>query len=419
MSKFTNRLSRLHQSRIRALDHAEDRPNGVYEADSTALPSPVPRPDAIVECAWTKAGAHGPDLNFVTRRHDAIGNIALTEAQCALPVSWSDQTSLLDDIPHERVGFFDIETSGLGTDAVSFCLGLAYWAGDRIEVTQWILEDLAQERRTLESLTTALTAFDAIVTFNGASFDLPRVTARMNHHDLASPFDRLVHVDLLRVARRLLPRQPMSLPDLERNVLGIQRRGDIPGAEAPIRWNTYLRTGLVSGLLPLFTHNTQDVISLVGLNAAFVRILRPEAAYQTQTDQTQNQAGALRTELQEQAQSQTGARRTESQMQEKLEKVYRLRSGRSTRKQQPQATKAPAPTGNYLGSRLHTLRVEAMELIKTGNADEALPLLHEMVALSPANPFPLAELARYYSENQEPELARIFEMRLKGLGMNL
>ena len=60
-----------------------------------------------------------------------------------------------------------------------------------------------------------------------------------------------------------------------------------------------------------------------------------------------------------------------------------------------------------------------MALINIGNADEALPLLHEMVALSPANPFPLAELARYYRENQEPELARIFELRLKGLGMHL
>jgi len=344
----------------------------------------------------------------VNHHRKAIGNIGLAEARCGLPVSWSEQTSLLDDIPHERVGFFDIETNGLGTDCISFCLGLAYWKDDGLEITQWILDDPIHERRTLESLASALQNFEAVVTFNGASFDLPRVIARMAHHDLISPFERLVHVDLLRVARRLLPRQSMSLPDLEKKVLGIHRQGDIPGSEAPIRWNTYARTGVISGLLPLFTHNTQDVISLVALNASFVRILRPEAAIPSRTEPIaapQNSALPQR-------------QPDDSSMQERLNKVYRLRS-RPTRRGAPQAEPTPAPGVNYLGARIKTLRVEAMALIKAGNSDAALPLLHEMVALSPANPFPLAELARYYAENNELELARIFEARLKGLGMNL
>ena len=58
-------------------------------------------------------------------------------------------------------------------------------------------------------------------------------------------------------------------------------------------------------------------------------------------------------------------------------------------------------------------------MIKEGRDDEALPLLHEMVALSPANPYPLNELARFYAANGQPELAEIFRMRLKGLGLNL
>jgi uncharacterized protein YprB with RNaseH-like and TPR domain len=407
MSKFTNRLSRLHQSRIRALDHAEDRPNGVYDADNDVPTTVIRPPSTPISCPWTKAGARGPDLHFVNHHRQAIGNIGLAEARCSLPVSWSEQTSLIEDIPHDRVGFFDIETNGLGTECISFCLGLAYWNDEGLEVTQWILEDPIHERRTLESLACALKKFDAVVTFNGASFDLPRVIARMAHHNLDSPFERLVHVDLLRVARRLLPRQSMSLPDLERKILGIHRQGDIPGSEAPIRWNTYARTGVISGLLPLFTHNSQDVISLVALNASFVRILRPEAALTTRWEPAPESSALLKRQP------------DDASMQERLNKVYRLRSGRSTRRGTPSPEPTSTPGANYLGARIKTLRVEAMALIKAGNSDEALPLLHEMVALSPANPFPLAELARYYVANNELELARIFEARLKGLGMGL
>ena len=61
----------------------------------------------------------------------------------------------------------------------------------------------------------------------------------------------------------------------------------------------------------------------------------------------------------------------------------------------------------------------ATALIQAGQAEEALPMLHEMVALAPGNSFPVAQLARYYEANGQPDMAQIFRTRLKALGLNL
>ncbi|MEZ4460297.1 MAG: ribonuclease H-like domain-containing protein [bacterium] len=324
-----------------------------------------------------------------------------------MPASWSGQTTLLRDFEPESIAFFDIETTGLGAGAMSFCLGLGHWSGDQICVEQWVLANDRDERATIEALAARLRDFECLVTFNGASFDVPRVNERAVHHGLESPFLGKVHVDLLQVARRLLPRGSMSLADLERQMLGLRRHDDIPGSEAPLRWQTYSRTGIVSGLLPLFDHNVQDIVSLAGLNAAFRQILQPECQPSAEPQKSPSPVPQPQ-----------GAQ--ESELQQRLRQTYRLRRERNS-KNNPPAAPAVRPTNPapVLGPRLTELRQEAAHLLKEGRDDEALPFLHEMVALSPANPYPLNELARFYAANGQPELAEIFRMRLKGLGFNL
>ena len=403
MTKFSNKLGRLHQSRIRALD--SDRPVGVFVADNDQQDRTTTRWDA-----WHAVGATGEPARFETHRPAIVGRLANTRVP--VPATWSGQTTLLKDFDPSTVVFFDVETTGLGAGAMSFCLGVGHWNGERICVEQWVMAHEDDERATIEALAHRLRGFECLVTFNGASFDVPRVNERATHHCLESPFAGLVHVDLLQVARRLLPRGSMGLADLERQMLGLNRHNDIPGSEAPTRWQTYERTGIVSGLLPLFDHNVQDIVSLAGLNAAFRQILLPEVSPIPQT------SGAAPIPA-----GTTGARpdgAPESELQTRLKQTYRLRRGRNTRgSTAPAATPKPTNPSPVLGPRLTELREEAARMIKEGRDDEALPLLHEMVALSPANPYPLNELARFYAANGQPELAEIFRMRLKGLGLNL
>lgn len=79
----------------------------------------------------------------------------------------------------------------------------------------------------------------------------------------------------------------------------------------------------------------------------------------------------------------------------------------------PVAAASPRPRNdNAVGGRLGTLRTQAEALIDAGGIDHALPLLHEMAALSPTHPFPLRHLADYWREKGEPELSAYYAQRL-------
>jgi hypothetical protein len=76
-------------------------------------------------------------------------------------------------------------------------------------------------------------------------------------------------VDLLYGARRLwkLRFESCRLVDLENQVLGVEREGDVPGALIPYLYFEYLRTRHAARLLPVFHHNAIDILSLACLAA--------------------------------------------------------------------------------------------------------------------------------------------------------
>jgi len=87
-------------------------------------------------------------------------------------------------------------------------------------------------------------------------------------HGWQPPFQGLVHVDLLPLARRLwrdrLPSRTLGM--LEAHILGAGRsEEDIPGWMIPDIYFTYLRTGDPTPLKGVFYHNAMDVVSLVAL----------------------------------------------------------------------------------------------------------------------------------------------------------
>jgi uncharacterized protein YprB with RNaseH-like and TPR domain len=72
------------------------------------------------------------------------------------------------------------------------------------------------------------------------------------------------HFDMLHFSRRrwkaTLP--SLRLTALEKAVLGINRRDDIPGAMVPEFYEAYRRSGNCGPLVPVLEHNRQDVVSL-------------------------------------------------------------------------------------------------------------------------------------------------------------
>lgn len=180
----------------------------------------------------------------------------------------------LRETPLERLVFLDTETTGLagGTGTHVFLIGLGFFATDpfgdsQFVVRQYFLRQLREERALLHGLGVALADGGALVTFNGKSFDWPLLATRftLHRHPLAS--HAWPHLDLLHPARRVWKHRLAScaLGNLEREVLGIHREGDIPGALIPDLYFRYLRDGDTRPLLPVLKHNQEDIVSLLGL----------------------------------------------------------------------------------------------------------------------------------------------------------
>ena len=175
--------------------------------------------------------------------------------------------------------YFDTETTGLSTGAgtVIFLAGLARVAADgTVVVRQYLLPDYPFERPLLRAVVSDLAGADRMVTYNGRSFDLPMLAARLTFHGLFSERAGIPpeHDDLLPTARRLF-RRPLGgarLGDVEAGVLGVRRESDCPGSEVPARYFGYLQGGSPDILAVVLDHNLQDVVSLALLEAEISRL---------------------------------------------------------------------------------------------------------------------------------------------------
>ena len=173
-------------------------------------------------------------------------------------------------IPLDQFMFIDTETTGLsgGAGTYVFLVGAAKIEEDGIHFAQFFLQDPSTEPCQLAALEDYTTNTKVIVSYNGKSFDLPRIKNRYLFHGLPSPFQNVIHIDLLHLARRLwkahLP--SCSLGDIEYHLLGLERSAhDIPGWQVSEKFFEYLQSGNPSPLEGVFYHNEVDVISLITL----------------------------------------------------------------------------------------------------------------------------------------------------------
>lgn len=185
--------------------------------------------------------------------------------------------------------FLDTETTGLGGGAGThvFLLGLASFVrddggdsggADHFEVRQWVLPDPADEAALLDVLVAEAAAARLVVTFHGRGFDLPLLEERCMLGGVRFPLARHPHIDLLVGARRVLKLRARraSLQTLEREILGTVRADDLPGAECPAAWFSFLR-GDAAPMERVLEHNLLDLMSLPALAGALAAAARGDA----------------------------------------------------------------------------------------------------------------------------------------------
>jgi uncharacterized protein YprB with RNaseH-like and TPR domain len=258
-----------------------------------SIPLTVPKP---VGGAWLMGLQHTPAGPLCTVHHthpkDFIqGRVPV--GHCLRATAQHLQRLALDPtmagVDPNRLLFVDTETTGLagGSGTVPFLVGVAYFTAGRLLVEQWVLQRPGEEGPILQRLAACLAVADAIVTYNGKSFDWPLLRSRfiLNRVPMPQP---LPHLDLLHCTRRVLRRRQtiganggrpsMRLVNVERDLLGFCRIGDVPGAQIPELYFSYLRSGGAHLLDPVLEHNRHDLVSLAALLGLLVQRLDDVAA---------------------------------------------------------------------------------------------------------------------------------------------
>jgi uncharacterized protein len=236
-----------------------------------ARPLPAPRRMPVEEFLpgeeiETEFGRHF-ETEKVWEHHRHHGSVDIGALAC-LPADLLETIGDMPHVPPSAWAFLDTETTGLsGIGTCAFLVGVGRITKEGFRVRQFFMRGYGEEASLLDALSRHLTSFQVLITYNGLAFDQPLLESRYRLNRAASPFARLPHLDLLHGARRLwkLRFDSCRLVDLENQVLGFERDGDIPGAMIPYVYFEYLRTKWIERLVPVFHHNALDILTLACL----------------------------------------------------------------------------------------------------------------------------------------------------------
>ena len=178
----------------------------------------------------------------------------------------------------DQFAFIDTETTGLagGSGTYAFLVGAGRFEPQGFRLAQFFMRDPSDEPALLHALKSFLAPCEALVSFNGKSYDLPLLQARYITNGALFPWQGSAHLDLLHLARRLwrerLPSRTLGY--LEEHILGETRTGeDTPGWMIPQLYFDYLRSGDARPLKGVFYHNAMDILTLAVLTEHTAHLL--------------------------------------------------------------------------------------------------------------------------------------------------
>lgn len=202
----------------------------------------------------------------------AHGEIALHRALAIEPARLAGQIRdpRLGDTLASDFLYVDTETTGLGgAGMMVFLAGVARFEGATLHLRQYLLPGPQYEGGLLGGLSRELDGAQALVSYNGKSFDVPALESRYILSRQKPMLRGLPHLDLLHPNRRLFKGviDSHKLPMVERELLGFQREDDCPSSEVPERYFRFQRSGDPTHIRPVLRHNAWDILSLVALAA--------------------------------------------------------------------------------------------------------------------------------------------------------
>lgn len=198
------------------------------------------------------------------------------ETLCAEAIRLIQGIDIDGDVPMDEILFLDTETTGLsgGAGTLAFLVGCGRFTGQGFTVRQYLMRDYPEEPSLLEQVAEELQGAKLLVTFNGATFDVPLLQSRFVMQRLRERAFFPPHIDLLHAARRVYKLRigRCSLTALEKAVLHEERAEDLPGSLVPEQYFRFLKTGDRALIEPILDHNRQDIVSLARLLVHMARL---------------------------------------------------------------------------------------------------------------------------------------------------
>ena len=160
---------------------------------------------------------------------------------------------------------FDIETTGLFHSRD--CIINAGFCSSMGDVWQNFTEDPADEKRVVAEALERVAEADAIVTYNGDTFDLPFLLRRAQKYGLCEKLPLLWSIDLYRWLKKYWPLAPSMKSLSQKSVeeamgLSDKRDDEIPGGDCIPLYNYYLQTKDEKAKQTILLHNADDVRQL-------------------------------------------------------------------------------------------------------------------------------------------------------------
>ncbi len=181
-----------------------------------------------------------------------------TVAECVARLEQMDSAYFARAIPRreswrmyaefrDNAGFLDIETTGLSPDySIITMVGILDRDGYHAFIYDQNLSDLRE----------ALEKYDLLVTYNGASFDLPFI-----EHNFGSIFNHTPHIDLRFPLRRMGLQGGLKSLERQLDVGRPSELSELNGYDAVRMWRMWQR-GDDGALKTLVRYNAEDVLSL-------------------------------------------------------------------------------------------------------------------------------------------------------------
>lgn len=164
---------------------------------------------------------------------------------------------------------FDIETTGLSPDTGQIILTGILDVSDG-SVVQHFAGHPSEESEVLQHTIDALNRYDAVITYNGDSFDWPFLRKRAAKYGLHTERSPFISIDVYRLLKQYWP-QAARLPNVKQTTveaaLGLSKnRADIiDGAESVQLYRQYVRTGEAALRNDILLHNSDDIRQLASI----------------------------------------------------------------------------------------------------------------------------------------------------------